>query len=175
MIGGDGDLPVNEDLAEGLRALAKTSSRDQFVARVIGYYLVIGPMPNEEDPFAFDTNTINVSRVLAGGAISNASQIVLLKKRTRSPYSALISVGRARNCDVVLRASTVSKLHAQFVVQDGGWQLVDRQSANATSVNGRVLPANQPSAVAPGDHIKFGAIECLLADGEVLFRALKSA
>jgi pSer/pThr/pTyr-binding forkhead associated (FHA) protein len=164
-----------EDLAAGLRALAKTLSHDEFVARFAGYYLVVGPLPNEEDPFAFDTRSANVQRMLTGGLVANASLIVALKKSERSPYATLISVGRARNCDVVLRASTVSKLHAQFVVQEGGWQLVDRESANATEVNGRVLPANQPEAVAPGDRLKFGAIECLLADGEALFRALKSA
>jgi pSer/pThr/pTyr-binding forkhead associated (FHA) protein len=164
-----------DDLGEGLRALAKSLTREEFVARVPGYYLMVGPLPNEDDPFAFDTRTSNVARILTGGVAANASQIIMLKKRSRSPYSALISVGRARNCDVVLRASTVSKLHAQFIVQDTGWQIVDRRSVNTTTVNGQVLTPEQPSPVVPGDHLKFGTIECLLADGDVLFSALKSA
>jgi pSer/pThr/pTyr-binding forkhead associated (FHA) protein len=164
-----------EDLTASLRAWAKALTREEFVARNVGYFLVIGPLPNEEDPFAFDTRSNNIGRMLTGGLPANASAIVALKKSGRSPYSALISVGRARNCDVVLRASTVSKLHAQFIIQEAGWQIVDRRSANSTEVNGRVIPANQPSPVAPGDRLKFGAIECLLADGDVLFDTLKSA
>jgi hypothetical protein len=164
-----------EDLAAGLRALVKSMPREEFIARATGYFLVVGPLPNEDDPFAFDTRTTNRARMLSGGLWINDCQVYALKKSERSPYSTLISVGRARNCDVVLRASTVSKLHAQFLVQEGGWQLVDRESSNSTEVNGRALAPNTPIAVGPGDHIKFGAIECLLADGEVLYRALKSA
>src|SRR5207248_5776527 len=107
-----------------------TLTREEFIARAPGYYLVVGPVPNEEDPFAFDSRNTNVSRMLTGGLAANASQFIALKKSGRSPYAQLISVGRARNCDVVLRASTVSKLHAQFIVHDTGWQLVDRESAN---------------------------------------------
>lgn len=161
-----------EDLTTTLRGWARSLSHEEFVARAVGYYLVIGQLPNEEDPFAFDTRSTHIGRMLSGGVLSHASGIVALKKNERSPYSTLISVGRARNCDVVLRASTVSKLHAQFIVHEGGWQLVDRLSANCTEINGRVLPPNEPVPVSAGDHIKFGAIECLYADGEVLFRAL---
>jgi FHA domain len=161
-----------EDLTARLRAYARVLSHEDFLGRAIGYYLVVGQLPNEEDPFAFDTRSTRIGRSLSGGALDNASLIVALKKNDRSPYSTLISVGRARNCDVVLRASTVSKLHAQFIVQEGGWRLVDRQSANATEVNGHVLKPHQPTPVSGGDRIKFGAIECLFADGEVLFQAL---
>jgi len=162
-----------EDLTPRLRAWAAALSREEFVARAAGYYLVIGALPNEEDPFAFDTRNTHLGRMLSGDVLANASLIVALRKSERSPYSTLISVGRARNCDVVLRASTVSKLHAQFIVEEAGWKLVDRESANKTLVNGRVIEPERPIPIAPGDRLKFGAIDCLLADAEVLIKALK--
>jgi hypothetical protein len=55
-----------------------------------------------------------------------------------------ISLGRARNCDIVLRDPSVSKLHAHFRVKDDGkFDLVDRLSENGTEINGaRLLPTS---------------------------------
>jgi hypothetical protein len=160
-----------EDVTATLRGWAATLSQDDFIARAGGPFLVIGQIPNEEDPFAFDTRSNRIARMLSGDVMANASRIIALRKADRSPYSALISVGRARNCDVVLRVSTVSKLHAQFIVEDG-WQLVDRESVNSTEVNGERLRPHEPVPLNPGDRIKFGAIECLFANAALLFRAL---
>jgi hypothetical protein len=163
-----------EDVTATLRSWAATLSQDEFIARAGGPFLVIGHIPNEEDPFSFETRSHRIGRVLSGDLLASASMIIALKKADRSPYSALISVGRARNCDVVLRVSTVSKLHAQFIV-DGTWRLVDRESVNSTQVNGQPLVPHQPLPISSGDRIKFGAIECLFADAELLFRTLIAA
>ncbi len=37
-----------------------------------------------------------------------------IAKSEDSPYSDRFSVGRARNCDIVLRYASISKLHAHF-------------------------------------------------------------
>jgi hypothetical protein len=76
-----------------------------------------------------------------------------------SPYADRISIGRARNCDVVLRHSSVSKLHAQIRLQpDGELELVDCDSRNGTFIEGTRLEAKVPRKLSPGAHVAFGEI-----------------
>jgi pSer/pThr/pTyr-binding forkhead associated (FHA) protein len=72
----------------------------------------------------------------------------------------------------VLRDPSVSKLHAHFARRGAAWQLIDRGSANGTSMNGRKLDAGAPVYIEPGAKIVFGAVECIVADGELLYREL---
>src|SRR5690348_9543869 len=51
--------------------------------------------------------------------------VVPVRKREGGLFTQRVGVGRARNCDVVLRFPSVSKLHAQFLVDNPQWSLVD--------------------------------------------------
>lgn len=64
-----------------------------------------------------------------------------------------VSIGRARDNDVVLDGGDVSRHHARFEFDDGGWRIVDTGSTNGTRVNGRRVEA---APVAPGDEIRLG-------------------
>jgi hypothetical protein len=74
-----------------------------------------------------------------------------------------VSVGRARNKDVVLRHSTISKFHAWFEVTDTDTlYLCDAGSTNLTYVNDRRLEPRVRTPVEPGDAIRFGGVEAVL-------------
>jgi hypothetical protein len=97
--------------------------------------------------------------------------IVPVKKREGGPFPERIGVGRARNCDVVLRFPTISKLHAQFRV-GSPLELVDLGSANGTKLNGKPLPPRAPVPVGVGDRIELGAVELQLLDASALYTLL---
>ncbi len=79
-------------------------------------------------------------------------------------------MGRTRNCDVVLRHPSVSKLHAHFRRNEQGQLvLVDNGSQNGTRVNGKVLSESEPQEVAVGDVIQFGRLTTSLLDAAALF------
>src|SRR5689334_17054749 len=64
--------------------------------------------------------------------------IVPLRKRSGSDalYMDRISVGRARNKDIVLRHQSVSKFHCWFEVDEAGaFYVTDAGSKNATKIN----------------------------------------
>ncbi len=87
-----------------------------------------------------------------------------------------ISVGRARNKDLVLRHPSVSKFHAWFETSgDGILHVVDAESTNRTHLNSKVLEPRVKTRVAPGDWVRFGAIECLLCTGAALWECLHLA
>lgn len=82
-------------------------------------------------------------------------KIVALEKSNRNAFRTKITVGRAKNNDVIIRASKVSKIHAAFVVGKDSWQLVDMGSVNGTIVNGQRLEKSQSVKLTSGDMISF--------------------
>jgi hypothetical protein len=80
-------------------------------------------------------------------------KVIPLIKSDRNAFKSKILLGRAKNNDVVLRASKVSKVHAAFVVGKDEWQLMDMGSVNGTLVNGERLEKNQSVPLKNGEMI----------------------
>jgi hypothetical protein len=101
-------------------------------------------------------------------------QVSAVRKRRGNPFPDRISVGRARNCDVVLRYSYVSKLHAHFLLgnpeltMEAQTQitLVDQKSHNGSAVNGHPLEAGRPVPVENGDEIVLGSLRLRLMNAQ---------
>jgi hypothetical protein len=86
-------------------------------------------------------------------------------------FTERVSVGRARNNDVVLRHESISKFHAWFRRdEEGHFYVGDAASRNGTRVNGELLGA--PRLLVPGDEISFGTLEALFCPAEVLWEAI---
>ena len=84
--------------------------------------------------------------------------VVELRKREKdASYMNRVSVGRARNQDVVLRHASVSKSHAWFETSEtGGLYVADAGSKNGTWVNGARCEA--PTTLKDGDEVVFGTV-----------------
>jgi hypothetical protein len=65
-----------------------------------------------------------------------------------------VTLGRSRECDVMLDDPNVSRTHAELRPRGGSWVLTDLGSTNGSSVNGRRIDA--PTVVKPGDEIELG-------------------
>jgi len=89
-------------------------------------------------------------------AVHPEARLEWLKKSERNPFGALITVGRARNNDVVIEHNTVSKLHVIFTKLTGGWHVSDERSSNGTFLNGVKLTAGEKRAISEGDSLRFG-------------------
>jgi phosphoserine phosphatase RsbU/P len=67
-----------------------------------------------------------------------------------------VTIGRSSKSTIHLRDGTVSKEHAELVLRDGAWTLVDLGSRNGTRVNGNAV--REPTTVHDGDIIAFGSV-----------------
>jgi hypothetical protein len=65
-----------------------------------------------------------------------------------------VTMGRSRQCDVVLDDPNVSRQHAEIRPRGGSWVLTDLGSTNGSSLNGRRIEG--PEVVKPGDEIELG-------------------
>lgn len=67
----------------------------------------------------------------------------------------LLHIGRATTNDIVVSDQTVSRQHAQFIIDDlGQATLIDLNSANGTFVNGKRI--SEPRRLDPTDIVKVG-------------------
>lgn len=97
--------------------------------------------------------------------------VVPIRKRADGSFLQHVSVGRARNHDIVLRHRSVSKFHAWFELQEGSRLLVkDSESRNHTFVDGQQV-VNRVE-VLPGQTVRFGSVEARVCTGESLWRAI---
>jgi predicted component of type VI protein secretion system len=64
------------------------------------------------------------------------------------------TVGRSRQCDVVIDDPNVSRRHAEIRPRGGSWVLTDLGSTNGSSLNGRRI--DSPEVIRPGDEIELG-------------------
>ncbi|GAA2785347.1 FHA domain-containing protein [Saccharopolyspora taberi] len=69
--------------------------------------------------------------------------------------SAVTTIGRHRDCDIVLDDMTVSRTHAELHRQERGFVLVDGGSLNGTFVNRR---PEERVRLADGDQIWLGKV-----------------
>ena len=102
-------------------------------------------------------------------------RVAPVQKRRGNPFPDRISVGRAQNCDIVLRLSYISKLHAHFLRGPGGvMYLCDQRSSNGTTVNGQALRPGTRIKINVGDTIGFGQLEATLVSGQQLYEKLRT-
>ena len=65
-----------------------------------------------------------------------------------------ITLGRSRQCDVMLDDPNVSRTHAEIRPRGGSWVINDLGSTNGSRLNGRKLDGSE--VLKPGDEIELG-------------------
>jgi pSer/pThr/pTyr-binding forkhead associated (FHA) protein len=92
---------------------------------------------------------------------SRAGRAVLVaegKRHAIAPAGA--TIGRSRECDVVLEDSNISRKHAELRPgPQGGWTIADLGSTNGVRVNGHGVPSGTSQALQPGDHLALGTVD----------------
>ncbi len=146
-------------------------SKDAFARRYPHLFLLWHPEGDAPPPMQFHTEFAKKTHVVP--VENSVIQVLALIKAATNPYSDRISVGRARNCDVVLRHPSVSKLHAHVRRDTGGaWTLQDAGSHNGISVGGLPVPSSGSVPLASGDVLTLGAVTLRVVDAEELFGVL---
>ena len=68
-------------------------------------------------------------------------------------------IGRSTDCNLKIASSQVSRNHCRITLGEDAVFVEDLGSANGTLVDGQLLTAHQPTAIAPGAHLIVGPAE----------------
>jgi pSer/pThr/pTyr-binding forkhead associated (FHA) protein len=101
-------------------------------------------------------------------------QVVPVKKNPDNPFPDRLTIGRATNCDVVIRLAFVSKVHAHLFIQGQQLTLRDNRASNFTFHNHRKLESGGSKAVKLGDVLSFGALDLELVDAARFYELLRA-
>lgn len=115
-----------------------------------------------------DTSSDRIAPELRG----RFCHFVPIQKRDSSSFLQHVSVGRARNHDIVLRHDTVSKFHAWFELsRDTGLMVKDMDSTNHTYVEGTRI--DKRTKVEAGQTVRFGSVECQVTTPAAFWRSFR--
>lgn len=85
------------------------------------------------------------------------------------------TLGRGGDCDVQIKSTLASRLHAKLYYKDGSWHIIDNQSTNGTLLNGKKINYSRIvsyDVLRIGDHlIEFNEedlLQSLIIDGNRL-------
>jgi len=95
--------------------------------------------------------------------------ILPLRKGEGRPFPERISVGRATNCDLVIRDASVSKLHGHFrdVSMDVAF-FTDAKSSNGTRLDGTLIQPGTATEIRTNTLLSFGRVQLVfMSPGEV--------
>jgi hypothetical protein len=155
-------------------AQKKQLTRDAFAARFAHPFIIRYGDPEQLEKLSFRTQVVSSKIGLppVNEIWQQGGMVLPVLKKPENPYPERISVGRALNCDLVIRDGTVSKLHGHFMsVGPAEAQLVDRGSANGTTLNGNPVKAD-PVRVVSGDSLAFGAVQVQFVEAKRLWELL---
>jgi len=171
-------------LLDNLSEQARKATLKGFSERFTGIYL-LGNIP-ESHAGGFATrvgapSNQDLINALRSNGNDSGPFLMRVEKSERNTWKSHISVGRAKNNDIVFRHDSVSKLHAHFYVRvttKSGKNyerlvLCDVGSANGTLLNGRTLDVDEEVTVSVGDRFLFGEVQCDLLDPGSLYASLR--
>jgi pSer/pThr/pTyr-binding forkhead associated (FHA) protein len=124
---------------------------------------------------SFGTAAVNVKIAMEspGYEATREYRAIPLKKAPGNPWKDRVSLGRARNNDLMIRTPSISKLHAHCILgDDGEVSLIDLGSTNGTLRNGRRLDPNQAEKLKDGDRVRFGSVDTIFYQPASLYRVL---
>ena len=83
----------------------------------------------------------------------------LINAANRDKYPLIrreTSIGRNKNCDILLKNATVSRLHAVVVCAKDGWYVTDIRSQAGVLINGKKI--DKKAYIKTGDKITLGTV-----------------
>lgn len=154
---------------EHYRRKLRGTDRAKFIAEHPHWFLIKRPrvvsIGAETEPPPLNTYMTPADSSVDGW-FGEQWMVAEVRRRSDNPFTEMISIGRAMNCDVVLLFPGVSKLHGHFWIEDGVVaKFSDEGSRHGSALNGVKLAKQSPQPVKLGDVIRFGShIELMLCD-----------
>jgi len=156
MARGESEFGMESLPLEALVQVFRERGEEYFRKRYARPYLMVVGVPDIESDW-LDPKTVEsqVIEKVPGDANAGQRRVIPVVKTNRNAFASRITIGRAKNNDIVIRASKVSKLHAAILPADRSdrYELMDMGSANGTRLNDVRLPPREAAPLVNNDRI----------------------
>ena len=153
-----------EGLALVTRPVIDFETDDRLVLGEFGIQAQLLAEPDDEDaqpqPADFGQTMVYSPDRAAGRPLrdegTGSARAVLVHDGRRTMLTGdRLTIGRSRECDVVIDDPNVSRKHAELRPHGPGWVVTDLGSTNGVKVNGRRV---REASLEPGDEIMLGLV-----------------
>ena len=138
-----------------LGKILRASGRKGFLAKFPAPFLVLVHGPKGGSEYVGPRTEFSKS----SGEVSEedllGQHVIPVVKTARNFYTSKVTIGRAKNNDIIIREPKISKLHAAILIEPDGFCLKDMGSANGTSHNGEPLEKYHIQPLKSGDILAF--------------------
>lgn len=134
---------------------------------------------------ALSTAQLTFGEEMVNFYVSPHAIVVPVKSTGRNEFTYSVTIGRARNCDIVLDDSRVSKAHCSITPPPGWpaikgiWKILDLKSTNGTYVltgSGKIpVSRNKPQRLPVHSELMIGPVSAVFMDPEGLNSVLEHA
>jgi FHA domain len=154
---------------------AKALKLADFIALHPGHFLLKRPRPGQRQTETASFGFQTIAAKLDFDPFAEEWRIAPVKKRPSNPFPERMTVGRATNCDIILRVPFISKVHAHILVgPSSSFSIHDNGPSNRTFHKHRLLAADSTEKLEVGDTIGFGSLEVEFVDSNRLYEVLRS-
>ena len=163
------------DQLEHYLSLARENDGPSFVGQLPGHFLLKRPTSGGSGAASSEIHFQTAFARLDVDPYADRHIVLPVVKRPGNPYPDRISIGRATNCDIVLRVPFVSKVQAHILPQpDGSFSIRGNRVVNMTRLNGQDLDPDIPHPLRRGDKLAFGAMEFEFISAAGLYVTLRA-
>jgi hypothetical protein len=103
-----------------------------------------------------DRHQSALEQVGSGAGVGRRRAIIVANGKRLVVPPGGATIGRSRDCDIVLDDSNVSRRHAEITPGGQGWRIQDLGSTNGVRVNGRQVEGPHP--LESGDRVELGTV-----------------
>lgn len=163
------------DSLDSYLELAKPADPAGFIARCPALFLVKAPSRTNTKPGPDAEISFHTSHAIqVSDPYPNEYRLSPIQKNPQNPFPDRMTLGRAPNCDVVVRMPSVSKVHAHLAfTRKGTLLLKPARTSNLTRHNGRLLDDDSEVEIAPGDNISLGALTLEVMTSKQVYALLR--
>ncbi len=145
-----------------------------FCKEQAGFYLLKRPQaPSSQGTINSHISYETILDTIEADPFASQWMVAAVKKREGNLYADRVSIGRATNCDIVLRVPFISKVQAHILcTPDGTYSVRAHSTASPTLLNGRRIDANSVSVLRVGDSLALGSMSFEFTDAQRLYEVL---
>jgi len=148
----------------GIQVIAAAPASDQSAGRAAARPRAPAPAPAGGHTMVYSSATRHQEALEETGGDARLRAVLVVNGKRYVVPSGGATIGRSRECELVLQDANISRQHAEIISTGSGWMIRDLGSTNGLRVNGQRV-GSDAVPVRPGDALEIGTVSAQFEAG----------